>query len=505
MRTVPSGRGTGWSSASIPAPISTRPGTGSAARTIRTGRPTRSRVKNFVAPVNVIDRSKEAAANPDYLLTPESIKAWEKEHGDDRSRNMGAAAHRLVQAQRQRRRPSSTPTTNGPHSPGPTAEAISYLISKGVDRLGPGDGRHRRRFRWRHEPALPGAYAHAQGQSLWPREPLPARPASAQGRRADRRAAEVRGRAPDRRCARWRWFAGLSVAYGETPTIVIVGGGINGLVAAAMLGKKGRKVLLLERSDRVGGCLRTEEITAPGFIHDVMATTLVLFLTSPAYGAIGKDLEARGFAVAHSDLPTGVIRPDGSHLLFSRDRARNVATFEACAEGDGEAFAREMDRMGADAPFLFALLGGTLWSRQTAMLSGARGLEAGPAGARRLVRRGAAPGARLSRSDLRLGRRPCALGAVGPALRPQSGERLFRADGQGHRLRDRNGGLSDRGRRGAEPAGRAFERLIADTGRPHPVRRGRRPGRDAAGRPRARRRARIRRDGSRPRRASSAR
>ena len=62
---------------------------------------------------------------------------------------------------------------------------------------------------------------------------------------------------------------------------VIVGGGINGLVAAAMLGKKGRKVLLLERSDRVGGCLRTEEITAPGFIHDVMATTLVLFMTSP--------------------------------------------------------------------------------------------------------------------------------------------------------------------------------------------------------------------------------
>ncbi len=107
---------------------------------------------------------------------------------------------------------------------------------------------------------------------------------------------------------------------------VIVGGGINGLVAAAILGKKGRKVLLLERSDRVGDCLRTEAITAPGFIHDVTATTLVLFLTSPAYGAIGKDLEARGFKSAHSDLPTGVLRPDGSHVLFSRDRDRNIAT-----------------------------------------------------------------------------------------------------------------------------------------------------------------------------------
>ena len=157
-----------------------------------------------------------------------------------------------------------------------------------------------------------------------------------------------------------------------------------------MLGKKGRKVLLLERNDRIGGCLRTEEITAPGFIHDVMAMTLVLFLTSPAYGAIGKDLEARGFEVAHSDLPTGVIRPDGSHVLFSRDRARNVATFEACAKGDGETFAREMDRMGADAPFLFALLGGRLWSRQTAMLIAREAWKRGPRRARGLVRRGAA-------------------------------------------------------------------------------------------------------------------
>jgi phytoene dehydrogenase-like protein len=159
---------------------------------------------------------------------------------------------------------------------------------------------------------------------------------------------------------------------------VIVGSGINGLVAAAMLGKKGHKVLLLERNDRIGGCLRTEEITAPGFLHDVMAMTLVLFLTSPAYKAIGKDLEARGFAVAHSDLPTGVIRPDGSHVLFSRDRARNVAAFEACAKGDGETFAGEMNRMGADAPFLFALLGGQLWSRRMAMTIAREAWKRGP-------------------------------------------------------------------------------------------------------------------------------
>src|SRR6478736_4063845 len=151
----------------------------------------------------------------------------------------------------------------------------------------------------------------------------------------------------------------------STYDYVIVGSGINALVAAALLGKKGKKVLVLERNDRIGGCLRTEEITEPGFKHDVMATTMVLFLTSPAYGALGKDLEARGLEFAHADLPTGVLRPNGANVIFSKDRSRNVATFEALSPGDGQAYSRDMDRLGADAPFLFALLGGALWSGTT--------------------------------------------------------------------------------------------------------------------------------------------
>ena len=146
------------------------------------------------------------------------------------------------------------------------------------------------------------------------------------------------------------------------PDYIIAGSGINALVAASLLVKKGKRVLILERNETTGGCLRTEALTAPGFVHDVMATTMVLFLTSPAYGALGKDLEARGLEFAHASLPTGVLRPDGSHAILSMDRARNVASFEALAVGDGQAFAREMDRLGADAPFLFSLLGGSLWS-----------------------------------------------------------------------------------------------------------------------------------------------
>jgi isatin hydrolase len=87
--------------------------------------------QNFVAPVNVIDRSKEAAANPDYLLTVDSIKAWEKEHGE-----IEAGTWVLLRTDWYKRNDSAdsflNADANGPHSPGPSADAIKYLISKGI-------------------------------------------------------------------------------------------------------------------------------------------------------------------------------------------------------------------------------------------------------------------------------------------------------------------------------------------------------------------------------------
>ncbi len=151
-----------------------------------------------------------------------------------------------------------------------------------------------------------------------------------------------------------------------TADYVIVGSGINALVAAALLGRKGRKVLLIERSDRIGGCIRTEEITAPGFVHDVMATTFVLFVTSPAFAELGPELAKRGLEFAHSPTPAAVLLPDGRHAVFAMDRKTNIATFEALSPGDGARFDADITRVGADAPFIFALLGGSLWS--TAML-----------------------------------------------------------------------------------------------------------------------------------------
>ena len=149
---------------------------------------------------------------------------------------------------------------------------------------------------------------------------------------------------------------------------VIVGSGINALVAAAMLARKGDKVLVLEREDRIGGCMATDEITLPGFHHDVMAATFVLFLTGPAHGALGDDLAKHGLEFCHSNHPTAVLRPNGRALVFGMDRDANAATFNALAPGDGDQIRADIGDIEQNADFLFALLGQPLWSRGTAML-----------------------------------------------------------------------------------------------------------------------------------------
>ena len=153
------------------------------------------------------------------------------------------------------------------------------------------------------------------------------------------------------------------------PDHIIIGSGINGLVAAAMLSIKGHRVLVLERADRPGGCLRTEEVTLPGFHHDVLAATFVLFMTGPAGAALGPHLARHGFEYCHTPHPTAVLRPDGSSLVLTTDRAKNVAAFNALAPGDGDRHAADVGGIEADAPFLFALLGGALWSWPTLKLT----------------------------------------------------------------------------------------------------------------------------------------
>ena len=138
--------------------------------------------------------------------------------------------------------------------------------------------------------------------------------------------------------------------------------------------------MLVERAPCAGGCMMTSEATLEGFHHDVMAATFVLFLTSPAYAELAEDLGRHGFELCHSPHPTAVLRPNGRATVLTMDRAANVAAFNALSPEDGDQHAADVGAIEADAPFLFALLGGELWSWRTARIMAGQAWSRGLSG-----------------------------------------------------------------------------------------------------------------------------
>src|SRR5439155_21684717 len=89
--------------------------------------------------------------------------------------------------------------------------------------------------------------------------------------------------------------------------IIVVGAGHNGLVCAAYLARAGRRVLVLDKRDRVGGAATTEEIH-PGFRASTAA-----YLVSLLQPKIVRDLELErhGYAVIPKDRAYFAPFPDG--------------------------------------------------------------------------------------------------------------------------------------------------------------------------------------------------
>ena len=77
----------------------------------------------------VIDKSAEAAADPDYLLTVADVRAFEDEHGPLPDGRLAAAAHRLGRPRRTTRRRSST-SGRAPRTPGPDVECARWLAEE---------------------------------------------------------------------------------------------------------------------------------------------------------------------------------------------------------------------------------------------------------------------------------------------------------------------------------------------------------------------------------------
>jgi phytoene dehydrogenase-like protein len=107
-------------------------------------------------------------------------------------------------------------------------------------------------------------------------------------------------------------------------TAVVIGSGPNGLAAAITMARAGWEVTVHEAAETVGGGVRSEELTLPGFTHDVCSAIHPLGRDSPFF----RDLE----------LPVGWVQPDApaAHPLDDGTAVITERSLLATAEGLGE-------------------------------------------------------------------------------------------------------------------------------------------------------------------------
>src|SRR5437879_2468180 len=115
---------------------------------------------------------------------------------------------------------------------------------------------------------------------------------------------------------------------------IIIGAGHNGLVAAGYLARAGKKVVVLEQRDRVGGACTLEE-PFPGFTMSPCA--YVVSLLRPE---IIRDLELHryGFDAYVKDPQMFIPYQDGNYLFFRASTEKTVEGIRRLSPHDAEAY-----------------------------------------------------------------------------------------------------------------------------------------------------------------------
>lgn len=116
----------------------------------------------------------------------------------------------------------------------------------------------------------------------------------------------------------------------------IIGGGHNGLVAAAYLARAGRRVIVLERRSIVGGCAVTEELW-PGY-----RCSRAAYVASLIRPGILRDLQlaAHGLVLLPRQPSSFTPLPDGRWLLLGADGAANRCEVAKFSPRDAEQLPR---------------------------------------------------------------------------------------------------------------------------------------------------------------------
>lgn len=147
-------------------------------------------------------------------------------------------------------------------------------------------------------------------------------------------------------------------AAAETVDAVVVGAGINGMVAAAELAGAGWSVALVDERDRLGGFVASDELTLPGHVHDTFSSWHPLFVTGGAYADLGPDLHRHGLAYSNTDGAVTAGISDRGTVVAHRDPTVTAQSFEH--DDDRRAYADMLAELESWAPHAFGALGSEL-------------------------------------------------------------------------------------------------------------------------------------------------
>lgn len=118
----------------------------------------------------------------------------------------------------------------------------------------------------------------------------------------------------------------------------MVGAGPNGLAAGVALGRGGLRPLVFEGYATLGGGTRTEELTLPGFLHDVCSCVHPMGIASPFFREL--PLEEHGLDWVHPEAPLAHPFDDGTAAILRRDPR---ATGDSLDREDREAWSSLFD------------------------------------------------------------------------------------------------------------------------------------------------------------------
>lgn len=135
---------------------------------------------------------------------------------------------------------------------------------------------------------------------------------------------------------------------------VVIGSGPNGLAAAIYLAQRNLSVLVVEAAEKIGGGTRSEEVTLPGFTHDICSAIHPLTIVSPFFRSL--PLENYGLEFIQPPVSVAHALDDGTAVVLKEsieETAENLGADAASYKSLVSTLARNF---GALVPDLLAPL-----------------------------------------------------------------------------------------------------------------------------------------------------